>query len=82
MYREQTIRHTYKPGDTAFLVESGRFVQEGRIVRSYGGMCAFCFSDTTGGIRVPVGRLFPTREEAETSIERRSDSCSFRHPWM
>ena len=72
---------SFRPGDPAFLIESGRFIREGRVVHSLGGVCAFRFSDTGGGIRVSADRLFPTREAAEKSIPKRPQSRFSRHPW-
>ena len=59
-----------KVGDTAYIVESNRYVREVEIRRCSGGMFLVRFTDTGGGIQVKIHRLFATREEAEKSIEK------------
>ena len=59
-----------KVGDTAYIVESNRYVREVEIRRCSGGMFLVRFTDTGGGIQVKAHRLFVTREEAEKSIEK------------
>ena len=59
-----------KVGDTAYIVESNRYVREVEIRRCSGGMFMVRFTDTGGGIQVKAHRLFATREEAEKSIAR------------
>lgn len=63
---KKAINEQFKPGDTAFLVHSNRFVREVTVthVDCY-GMCSVRFSDAFGGIRVRITRLFQTKEEAE-----------------
>ena len=55
----------FKPGDTAFLVESNRIVREILVKSASGGMYLVVFQDSGGGIRVKEHRLFATKEEAE-----------------
>ena len=59
-----------KVGDTAYIVESNRHVREVEIRRCSGGMFLVRFTDTGGGIQVKAHRLFPTKEDAEKSIEK------------
>ena len=59
-----------KVGDTAYIVESNRYVREAEIRRCSGGMFLVRFTDSGGGIQVKAHRLFATREEAEKSIAR------------
>lgn len=59
-----------KVGDTAYIVESNRYVREVEIRRCSGGMFMVRFTDMGGGIQVEAHRLFATREEAEKSIAR------------
>ena len=59
-----------KVGDTAYIVESNRYVREVEIRRCSGGMLLVRFTDTGGGIQVKAHRLFATREETEKSIEK------------
>lgn len=58
----------YKVGDTAFLVESNRFIREGTIIRVSGDLYMFRFKEG-GGIQVKGHRLYPTKEEAEQAIK-------------
>ena len=64
-----------KVGDTAYIVESNRFVREVEIRRCSGGMFLVRFTDTGGGIQVKAHRLFATREEAEKSIEKAPETA-------
>lgn len=68
-----------KVGDTAYIVESNRYVREVEIRRCSGGMFLVRFTDTGGGIQVKAHRLFATtREEAEKSIEKASETKKVR----
>ncbi len=60
-----------KVGDTAYIVESNRYVREVEICKCSGGMFLVCFTDTGGGIQVKAHRLFATREDAEKGIIER-----------
>lgn len=60
-----------KVGDTAYIVESNRYVREVEIRKCSGGMFLVRFTDTGGGIQVKAHRLFATREDAEKSIIER-----------
>ncbi len=53
-----------KVGNTAYIVESNRYVREVEIRRCSGGMFLVRFTDSGGGIQVKAHRLFATREEA------------------
>ena len=57
-----------KPGDTAFIIESNRIIQEVEIVRNTGEFYFIRFKDSDGGINVRENRLFPTRKEAEENL--------------
>lgn len=67
-----------KVGDTAYIVESNRYVREVEIRRCSGGMFLVRFTDTGGGIQVKAHRLFATREEAEKSIEKAPETKKVR----
>ena len=67
-----------KVGDTAYIVESNRYVREVEIRRCSGGMFLVRFTDTGGGIQVKAHRLFATREEAEKSIEKAPETKRVR----
>lgn len=58
----------YKVGDTAYIVESNRFITEGKIVSCTGGIYLFRYRN--GGIRVKGNRLFASKEDAEKEIEK------------
>ena len=62
----------YSPGDTAFLVESGRFIREVKIIKQTGDFCTLRFADSNGGIKVRESRLFPTKEAAEASLSSKT----------
>ena len=59
-----------KAGDTAFIVESNRFIREVEIKSCAGGMYLIKFKDSGGGIKVKEHRLFSTKEDAEASIRK------------
>lgn len=59
-----------KAGDTAYIVESNRFVREVTIVRVSGGIYLIRFKDSGGGIQVKKHRLYATREDADNNIKK------------
>ena len=59
-----------KVRDTAYIVESNRYVREVEIRRCPGGMFLVRFTDTGGEIQVKAHRLFVIREDAEKNIAR------------
>ncbi len=59
-----------KAGDTAFIVESNRFIREVEIKSCAGGMYLIKFKDTGGGIKVKEHRLFSTKEDAEALLRK------------
>ncbi len=71
-----------KAGDTAYIVESNRFVREVTIVRCTGGIYLIRFNDTGGGIQVKKHRLFATREDADNSIKKEQpEKRTYRSPY-
>ena len=58
-----------KAGDTAFIVESNRFIREVEIKSCVGGIYLIKFKDSGGGIKVKGHRLFATKEEAEDFLK-------------
>ena len=58
----------YKVGDIAYLVESNRFIREGKITYICGDIVTFKFIGH-GGTKVKVHRLFPTEEAAQSYID-------------
>lgn len=57
----------YKPGDTAFLIESNVLVRK-VIVRKYVGGLVLVQNSIGGGIKVRESRLYKTQEEAAEKI--------------
>ena len=57
----------FKPGSTAYILESNRFIREVEIKNFSGGMYLLIFKDTGGGVKLRENRLFATKEEAEAS---------------
>lgn len=62
--------HTCHVGDIAYLIESRRFIREGKILRLENGMCLFRFIEG-GAIRVRENRLYPTEEAAQAAMDKR-----------
>lgn len=62
--------HSYKIGEIAYLIESNRFIMEGKIIRRSGDFYLFRFTDG-GGTRIRGDRLFPTEEAAQSALDRR-----------
>ena len=63
----------YNPGDTAFIVESSRFIREVKVLKIAGGFATLRFTDSDGGIKLRESRLFPTKEAAEASQSAEKD---------
>lgn len=59
----------YQVGEIAYLIESNRFIREGKIVRKSQGCCLFRFIEG-GGIRVQEDRLYPTEELAQKALDQ------------
>ncbi len=58
-----------KTGDIAYLIESSRFIREGRILSCSGGLYLFRFIEG-GATKVKAHRLFATEEEAQAELDR------------
>lgn len=71
----------YNPGDTAFIIESSRFIREVRIVKFSGGLYTIRFTDSNGGIKVRENRLYPTKGEAEATIPQTESKPKYKSPW-
>ena len=61
--------HIYKIGEIAYLIESNRFIREGKILRHSGDFYLFRFIGG-GGTRVRADRLFPSEEAAQSALDR------------
>lgn len=59
----------YQVGEIAYLIESNRYIREGKIIRCTDGLCLFRFIEG-GGIRVKEERLYPTEELAQRELDR------------
>ena len=62
----------YSPGDTAYIVESSRFIREVKVLKIAGGFATLRFTDSDGGIKLRESRLFPTKEAAEDSLPKKT----------
>ena len=62
----------YNPGDTAYIVESNRFLREVKVLKVTGGFATLRFMDSVGGIKLRESRLFPTKEDAEASLPKKA----------
>lgn len=62
------IDMAFKIGDTAYIIESNRYIKEGVIASCSGGVYLFKYRE--GGIRVKKHRLYATKEEAEQEIRK------------
>ena len=60
----------YQVGDTAFIVESNRFIREVKITKYIAGSYIIKFVGSGGGIRVHERRLFPSEDDAKNSIKK------------
>lgn len=58
----------FKAGDTAYIIESNRFVRKGVITSCVGGI--YLFKYPGGGIRVKENRLFESEEIAKKVIDK------------
>ena len=57
-------------GAEAFIVENASKVRPVRIISESGGLYTLMFRDGPGAVRLKKGRLYRTREDAESSIRR------------
>ena len=62
----------YNHGDIAFIVESSRFIREVKVLKIAGGFATLRFVDSDGGIKLRESRLFPTKEDAEASLPKKT----------
>ena len=72
------MSHSYKPGDTAYIIESNMAVREVKIVQISGGFAIISFA-RGGRIQLRVSRLYPTKEEAEANLPKKV--LPSRSPW-
>ncbi len=62
----------YNPGDTAYIVESNRIIREVSVLNVAGGFATLRFTDSKGGINLRESRLFPTKEDAEAILPKKT----------
>lgn len=55
-------------GEYAYLIESNKYIREGKISRIAGDMCTFLFVEG-GGIHVRLNRLYHTEKEAQVQLD-------------
>lgn len=60
----------FRPGSTAYIVESNRFIREVEVKSFSGGLYLLIFKDTGGGVKLRENRLYATKEGAEESIKK------------
>lgn len=60
----------YRIGDIAYIVESNKYVSEGKIMYICRDIITFRFTDRKGGTKVKAHRLFPSEEAAFASIQK------------
>lgn len=70
----------FRPNDTAFLVESNRFIREVKILKFSGGLYTIRFIKGGGGIKVRENRLFTTEEDAQAALLQPKVKQAPRHP--
>ncbi len=69
----------YNPGDTAFIVENNHIIREVKVINTSGGFVTIRFMDSHGGIKLRESRLFPSKEEAEASLPKKTTP---RSQWL
>ena len=60
----------YRVGNIAYLIESGRYIREGKITYICGDIITFKFTDCQRATKVKAHRLFPTEEAAMGYIDK------------
>ena len=70
----------YKINDIAYIIESNRYIREGKIIHISGDLITFKFLDCMGAAtKVKAHRLYPTEEAALTAIGNRKVKISSSH---
>lgn len=60
----------YSVGDKAYITENNMKVRRVVVIRVSGEFCTLRFLDSNGGITLRTSRLYRTKEEAETVINK------------
>lgn len=59
----------YKLNDIAYMIESNRYIREGKIIHTSGDLITFKFLDCMGAAtKIKAHRLYPTEEAALAAI--------------
>lgn len=70
----------YKINDIAYIIESNRYIREGKIIHISGDLITFKFLDYMGAAtKVKAHRLYPTEEAALTAIGKSKVKISSSH---
>lgn len=70
---------SYKVGDIAYMVESNRYIREGKITHISGDLITFKFLDCMGATKIKVHRLFPLEEAALAAIGKSKQDVPSYH---
>lgn len=60
----------FKPGDVVYLIGNSRFIEEATVVMTISGFVTIRFTERTGGTRVRESRLYSSRAEAESVVQK------------
>ena len=60
----------FKPGDTAFILESNLFIREVKVLSVSGGFVLIQIKGDSGRLNLRVSRLFATKDEAIASAKK------------
>lgn len=69
----------YKVGDIAYMVESNRYIREGKITHISGDLITFKFLDCMGATKIKAHRLFPSEEAALAAIGKSKQAVPSYH---
>lgn len=70
---------SYKVGYIAYMVESNRYIREGKITHISGDLITFKFLDCMGATKIKVHRLFPSEEAALAAIGKSKQDVPSYH---
>lgn len=63
----------WQVGDICYFVENNRFIREAKVISLHVSFVQLKFGDYAGA-RLNIKRIFPTEEEAKTSIRKQFKS--------
>ena len=69
----------YSVGNIAYMIESNRYIREGKIIHISNDLITFKFLDCTGTTKLKAYRLYPTEEAALAAIHRIRTEISTNH---